>query len=358
VLSTRFEILAGKRIFVTGHTGFTGSWVSLWLQQLGAQVYGYALEPETKPSLFTELKLHASINHTIGDIRNRSELEASMEKVRPDLVLHLAAQPLVRRSYRNPVETFDINVQGTVNVLEASLKIASLQGVLCITTDKVYENYGSGKAFREEDRLGGSDPYSASKAAAEIAIASYRKSFFEPASIGLAVARGGNIIGGGDWSEDRLVPDFVRASQSGGLLEVRHPEATRPWQHVLALAEGYISILAGLLAEPEKYSRPFNFGSADEEPLTVSALISELSRITPGVKVSIEHSDIHEAQKLALDSSAAKNVLGWQPRWSTVETIKQTAHWYQRFYAGENPLQLCLQQIESWQMSKSTGGSK
>jgi len=348
--------LAGKRIFITGHTGFSGSWVSLWLEHLGAKVYGYALAPETSPSLFVELGLERSLVHTVGDIRDLPKLKRAMAEAEPDLVLHLAAQPLVRRSYREPVETFEVNVQGTVNVLESALSVPSVRGVLCITTDKIYENNGAGKAFTESDRLGGSDPYSASKAAAEIAIGSYRTSYFEPACIGLAVARGGNIIGGGDWSEDRLVPDFMRASQYGGSLTIRYPAATRPWQHVLALADGYITILAGLVDDRSQYSRAFNLGPADEAVLTVEGVLARLGAVVPGVEIIQEEASLYEAGQLALDSSLARSVFDWQPTWSTAEAIEQTALWYQRFFSGEDARRLCLEQIESWQSGDFGGG--
>ncbi|NVL42758.1 CDP-glucose 4,6-dehydratase, partial [Pseudomonas syringae pv. actinidiae] len=244
------DSLAGKKVLVTGHTGFTGGWACLWLKSIGAHVAGYSLAPETTPSLFEELGLENDVDSVLGDICDFDKLLQAVEAFQPDLILHLAAQPLVRRSYREPVQTFMVNAQGTAHVLEAARLVKSVRGVLCVTTDKVYKNNEWAWPYRENDPLGGKDPYSASKAAAEMIIQSYGASY--PFSQGLgpaiATARGGNIIGGGDWSEDRLIPDFVRAVNEGQVMTLRYPDATRPWQHVLALVHGYLVILAELLS--------------------------------------------------------------------------------------------------------------
>lgn len=351
------EALAGKRIFLTGHTGFTGSWVSIWLERIGAEVFGYSLAPETTPNLFEAAELSGSVMGRIADIRDYTSLFESMSAFKPDLVLHLAAQPLVRRSYTIPRETFDVNTQGTANVLEAARQVGDVQGVLCITTDKVYKNNETGVPFKEGDELGGQDPYSASKSAAELVISSYRASFpsGESTSPLIAVARGGNIIGGGDWSEDRLIPDFVRAYEAGSSLELRYPQATRPWQHVLALAEGYITILSGLVSEEaEKFAKAFNLGPLRQESVSVSSVLSKMKNVMQGVEIVNHVADLHEAGLLALDSSLAARTFGWKPAWDTNEVIEKTAEWYRAFLAGEkSAAQLCDEQIDSWLASKT-----
>lgn len=350
-MNQRFISLNGSRILVTGHTGFTGSWVSLWLKRLGADVIGYSLTPETQPNLFKELELENKVNHHIGDIRDFARLHKVVVDTQPDLVLHLAAQPLVRRSYRIPQETFEVNVTGTVNVMQAALSSRALKGVLCITTDKVYKNNDSGKPFVETDELGGSDPYSASKAAAELAIASYRQSFYSAAenSVPLVAARGGNIIGGGDWSEDRLIPDFIRAWQSNTKLEIRFPEATRPWQHVLGLADGYLNILTKMLDAPESLSPAYNLGPTSEQVIPVKDVVAALSEVIPQVAIQRGSSPLKEASQLQLDSSLARKELHWEPKWYGIEAIKQTASWYLSHSDGQGAEELCQSQIDSWE---------
>jgi CDP-glucose 4,6-dehydratase len=344
-----FENLAGARILVTGHTGFTGSWASRWLDRIGAEVIGYSLEPETNPSLFNELGLAQNLEHHIGDVRDSENLKKVTKNSKPDLILHLAAQPLVRRSYRVPQETFDVNVMGTVNLLDAALEVNSIKGVLCITTDKVYKNNDSGVAFKETDELGGSDPYSASKAAAELAISSYRESFYSKGSVPLIAARGGNIIGGGDWSEDRLIPDFVRSWSTSTKLEVRFPAATRPWQHVLSLVDGYLSILSAALEEESRsLSAAYNLGPDLSEVFSVGDLLKVLERGLTGVAVEFGESQLKEAQLLQLDSSLAAKELGWVPTVNTVEAIQMTGSWYKAFYHGQSALALCDEQIDFW----------
>jgi CDP-glucose 4,6-dehydratase len=352
-----FDALKGKRIFVTGHTGFTGSWVSIWLTRLGAEVFGYSLAPETTPSLFESAALADLVAGRIADVRDYDSILESMLAFKPDLVLHLAAQPLVRRSYRIPRETFDVNTQGTANVLEAARQVGGVRGVLCITTDKVYKNNETGVPFKEGDELGGQDPYSASKSAAEIVISSFRESFSwqDGSNPLIAVARGGNIIGGGDWSEDRLIPDYVRAYETGASIELRYPQATRPWQHVLALAEGYLTILAGLVsADAEKFSQAFNLGPLTEESVSVSNVLTQLGKVMPGVEI-VEHvSSLHEAGLLALDSTLASRTFGWNPKWQTSKVIQMTGDWYRAFITKEkSAYQLCEEQIDSWLASET-----
>ncbi len=351
--------LAGKRVFLTGHTGFSGSWASIWLNSIGAHVYGYSLAPESSPNLFDKANVGELVAGSIADIRNFEELHKQMSVFKPDLVLHLAAQPLVRKSYRLPRETFEINAQGTANVLEAARLVSSIRGVLCVTTDKVYKNLETEYRYSESDELGGKDPYSASKAAAEIIISSYRDSFRLEDSVSpiVSVARGGNIIGGGDWSEDRLIPDYIRSLISGEELKIRFPEATRPWQHVLSLIDGYLTILAGMLGpKANKFDRAFNLGPLEVESFSVSSVLSILSKELPGVVTNHHQTKLHEAGKLGLNSDLAALTFGWKPHWKTNEVIAKTASWYKDFLSGDVPARdLCLDQIESWKQSGTQG---
>jgi len=360
VVAKKFESeLAGKRIFVTGHTGFTGSWTSIWLHAMGAQVFGYSLSPDTSPNLFTEAKVDELVDGRLADIRDAEELRNQMSRFKPDLVLHLAAQSLVRRSYRIPEETFEVNAQGTANVLEAAGLVPSLKGILCITTDKVYKNLESDHRYVETDELGGKDPYSASKVEAEKIISSYRESARIRGSISpkIAVARGGNIIGGGDWSEDRLIPDYIRAFVSRKDLDIRFPEATRPWQHVLSLVDGYLTILSGMLgAEASQYDRAFNLGPIETEALSVSSVISLFSNELPGVRIKEQKPELEEAGKLGVNSDLASKTFGWKPSWSSEQVIRETACWYKDFLSRAQPARrLCLDQIDSWKQFGTKG---
>jgi CDP-glucose 4,6-dehydratase len=349
-VSQRFQALKGKRVFVTGHTGFTGSWACIWLNRLGCEVFGYSLEPETTPNLFTEAKVGELVQGKFADIRNFETLRDEITRFKPDVVLHLAAQPLVRRSYRIPRETFEINTQGTANLLEAARGVDSIKGILCITTDKVYRNLETDHRYIESDELGGKDPYSASKAAAELVIASYRssarvKGLEFPV---ISVARGGNIIGGGDWSEDRLIPDYIRAFVTNQDIKIRFPNATRPWQHVLSLVEGYLAILDGMLGtERKKFDCAFNLGPLEAKVYSVSFVLSLLSKEMPGVVVQEMMSEIQEAEKLGLNSDLAKVTFGWKPSWGTADMLKLTASWYKDYLIKAKPaLQLCTDQID------------
>ncbi len=344
--------LRGKRVFVTGHTGFTGSWASIWLDLLGAEVFGYSLEPETIPNLYTEAKVGDVVNGVFADIRDFERLRLELEKFQPDLVLHLAAQPLVRRSYRIPRETFEINAQGTANVLEAARLTPSVRGVLCITTDKVYKNLEKDYDYVESDELGGKDPYSASKAAAELIISGYRttlrgQGIHTPT---IAVARGGNIVGGGDWSEDRLIPDFIRAHESGEPLVLRYPDSTRPWQHVISLVDGYLTILSGMLREHgSTFDQAFNLGPMESAQFSVSEVVDLLSAEIPEVNVLREKSDLPEAGMLGLNSDLAVTTFAWRPRWSTQRVIHETATWYTDVLRQNgSAYQGCVNQIAKW----------
>lgn len=344
--------LAGKRVLVTGHTGFTGGWVCLWLKAIGVEVHGYALKPDTSPSFCKDIGLEKEIDSHIGDICDYNLLLREIQRIQPDLILHLAAQPLVRKSYREPVQTFLVNAQGTAHVLEAARNVGAVKGVLCVTTDKVYKNNEWPWPYRENDPLGGKDPYSASKAAAEMVIQSYAASFPHEKSLGpaIATARGGNIIGGGDWSEDRLIPDFVRAVKSGDALILRYPSATRPWQHVLALVEGYLMVLAGLISdEPAIYAKAWNLGPQEAKQFSVREVLELMSESWERPLLEYMDNPLPEAKTLALDSSLARNLLGWEPPWSTERVVRETAAWYRDYYKEpELSLSITLKQINTW----------
>jgi len=355
-----FDSYKGKRVLVTGHTGFKGSWLCEWLLMLGAEVHGYALKPPTNPSLFNQLQLSRRIaSHTLGDVRDLKHLTKVVKRVRPDIVFHLAAQPLVRESYRTPRETFDTNVMGTVNLLEAvrlSVQQSNPVSVVCITTDKVYENDNSGKPFVESSPLGGSDPYSASKGACEIAIQSYRRSFFSAPDcpVRVASARAGNVIGGGDWAVDRLVPDAMRAFFADKPLVVRNMASTRPWQHVLEPLSGYL-LLGERLCEDRSLAQAFNFGPDPKAVKTVGELVAELYATTGGFEV-VDKSDPKappEAKLLMLDSSKAARLLGWKPRWSFRRTLWETSEWYKGKHDFGSARQLCREQIAAYCETKA-----
>ncbi len=350
------QALSGKKILVTGHTGFTGSWVCLWLHSIGAKILGFSLLPETNPSLYTELGLDSKITSTIGDITDYHALSTLFEQFQPELVLHLAAQPLVRRSYAEPVSTFATNVIGTAHILEASRLTPTVKGVVCVTTDKVYKNHGWPWAYRENDALGGNDPYSASKAAAELVIQSYMASYgkLENSGLPIATARGGNIIGGGDWSEDRLIPDFVRAVTSGEKIKLRYPEAVRPWQHVLALSQGYLMLLSGLLSSPQKFARAWNMGPSESRSYTVNEVLEILFAQWQGTPIELLDNSLHESAVLTLDSSLARNLLGWVTPWDTRKVIAETANWYRDYYRQPaNAQNITLSQLQEWREALS-----
>jgi CDP-glucose 4,6-dehydratase len=338
----------GKRVLVTGHTGFKGSWLSLWLSEMGAEVSGLSLAPPTEPSLFRLLNgTRSPASEGILDIRDRVAVAARVMVTRPEIVFHLAAQPLVRAGYRDPLGTYETNVQGTANLLDALRIAPDVRAIVVVTTDKVYENPETGAAFRESDPLGGHDPYSASKAAAEIVTASYRQSFFAARRIGIATARAGNVIGGGDWAEDRLVPDAMRAWNSGRSLMVRRPDAVRPWQHVLEPLHGYIRLAEALWEDPD-FVPALNFGPDHKAAATVRTLL-ELARDAYGLGVT-EFAEVeegpHEAGYLMLDSSVAGQRLGYRPCWGLEETVTRTMDWYRRHHRGMSARGLCLNDIE------------
>lgn len=344
--------LAGRRVFVTGHTGFTGGWACLWLKSIGAEVAGYSLPPDTEPSLFGAVGLGGDTISSFGDICDYEPLRDAIAAFQPDLILHLAAQPLVRKSYREPLRTFLVNAQGTAHVLEAARAVKTVKGVLCVTTDKVYKNNEWPWPYRENDPLGGKDPYSASKAAAEMVIQSYAASYPWKDGQGpaIATARGGNIIGGGDWSEDRLIPDFVRAVVNEGSLVLRYPDATRPWQHVLALVHGYLVILAGLLSEdPARVAKAWNLGPHDAKQYSVRDVLELMSRNWQRPALEYMDNPLPEARALALDSSLARNQLNWIPAWDAEQVVRETAAWYRDYYADPASARaITLAQINAW----------
>lgn len=352
----------GRSVFVTGHTGFKGSWLTVWLSMLGARVSGYALEPDTEPSLFRAAGVERLCRHRVADVRNSAELRSALHEAAPDVVFHLAAQPLVRRSYEEPLQTVETNVLGTANLLEAIRLEGRSCAVVVVTSDKCYENREWVHGYREEDPLGGHDVYSASKAAAEIVTASYRRSFFPPSKleshgISLATARAGNVIGGGDWAADRLVPDAVAAIAAGGPVPVRNPSAVRPWQHVLEPLGAYLLLGARLLSsERESAARcceAWNFGPSLEASVPVAVLVEALAREW-GSGAWEDRSDPaapHEAGLLRLSIDKAWNRLGWAPRWSLEEAVRRTVEWYRSFHDGaasEALLRLCAAQIEAY----------
>ena len=339
----------GRRVLVTGHSGFKGAWLSFWLARMGAIVSGLSLQPATNPNLFTLLCLEFSVENNWLDIRDDESVRGVFESFQPEVVLHLAAQALVRPSYIAPSETFSTNIIGTLHVLEAARKTASVRSVVAVTTDKVYQNHEKGLAFEESDPLGGHDPYSASKAGAEMVISSYRKSFFEVAGIGVASARAGNVIGGGDWSVDRILPDAVRAWSTGQSLVVRNPRATRPWQHVLEPLAGYLCLAEHLFAQPES-AQDFNFGPDPSDVATVKEVVTKAQESfgVGNIEWGSVPDGLHEAQTLTLDNTKAKRLLGIHPVWNLQTALARTMNWYRLQNSGHRAVDLCEQDLQAY----------
>jgi CDP-glucose 4,6-dehydratase len=353
-MGINMEFWSNKKVLLTGHTGFKGSWLSLWLSRLGAEVHGYALEPETTPNIFSIAGVeHHLASSTIADIRDLSALSEAIETIQPDIIFHLAAQPLVRHSYEAPVETYSTNVMGTVNLFEAVRQSSSVKTVVNVTTDKCYENQEWVWSYREDEAMGGHDPYSSSKGCSELVTAAYRRSFLARAGVGVASARAGNVIGGGDWARDRLIPDFLRAMDENETVVIRSPAAIRPWQHVLEPLSGYLLLAEKLYSEPREYAQAWNFGPSEHDARNVEWIVKRLVSSIPGTAWKHDKSGHpHEAHYLKLDSSKARNHLQWQPRWNLETALEKIIEWHQGWRNGEDMNQLTMQQIADYERMK------
>ena len=342
----------GKRVFLTGHTGFKGSWLSIWLQTMGANVKGYALAPATTPSLFTEANVAIGMESEIGDIRNAEQISSSMVSFDPEVLIHMAAQPLVRLSYREPVVTYETNVMGTINVLEAARKCSNLKAIVNVTTDKCYENREWVWGYRETEPMGGHDPYSNSKGCAELVTSAYRLSFFNTSnSAALSSARAGNVIGGGDWSDDRLIPDILKSFERNKPVIIRNPSATRPWQHVLEPLSGYLILAQKLFSEGKMFAEGWNFGPRDEDVKTVEYILDHMvDKWGKGASWKLDSSpQPHEAQLLKLDISKATNRLKWYPKWSLKTTLDSIIEWELARLDKNDMREFTSKQIQSYQ---------
>jgi CDP-glucose 4,6-dehydratase len=373
----------GRQVFITGHTGFKGSWLALWLLRRGALVSGYSLDVPTTPSLFETLGLAEEIRHFAGDVRDAEYLTRVLESEQPEIVFHLAAQPLVRRGFRHPKQTFDVNVGGTVNLLEAVRQTKSVRGVICVTSDKCYDPRGWEWGQRENDQLGGVDPYGASKAAAELVAAAYRESYFSASQpfltamesveeeslshtggIGLATVRAGNVIGGGDWAEDRLVPDCIRALVADEPISIRRPESTRPWQHVLEPLAGYLILAKRLYDHPRRFSGAWNFGPSVDSARSVAEMVHEITRFWGyGQWIrTVDHQlpEAHERDHLRLCSDKAISLLNWRPQWNLSAALKRTVEWYRAYYwhgSGPELRGMSERQIRQYELGSGLSSS-
>lgn len=341
----------GKRVFLTGHTGFKGGWLALWLSEMGAEVHGYALTPSTDPSFCAVTGLVDRLaGSTIADIRDAAALGNALRSAAPEVVLHLAAQPLVRYSYAAPVKTYAVNVMGTVNLLEAIRQTAGVKAVVNVTTDKCYENRERNAPYAEDEALGGYDPYSSSKACSELVTSAYRRSFLAGQGVALASARAGNVIGGGDWSADRLLPDFLRTIDSGDSLVIRYPHAIRPWQHVLEPLSGYLQLAEKLYSEGTAFAEAWNFGPEEVDSRPVEWLVNTLCARMPSARWTREDApQLHEAGTLKLDSSKAKQRLKWHPRWALDQALAHTVDWHLAWRNGGDMCEFSLQQIAAYE---------
>ena len=347
------NIYQGKRVFLMGHTGFKGSWLALWLTKLGAEVCGYSLAPNTEPSMFKELSIENRIaKSVIGDILDDAALEKTMQDFQPEIVFHLAAQPLVRLSYAEPVLTYKTNVIGTLNVLEAARKCPSVKAFVNITTDKCYENKEVNRGYREDEPMGGHDMYSSSKGCVEIMSSSFRRSFLQK-GYAMATARAGNVIGGGDWALDRLIPDCVRFINAGQKIEIRNPVAVRPWQHVLEPLSGYLLLGQKLLEHGLHYADGFNFGPNEASVLKVAEVAQKVTEFYGKGEVIVhKRDDLHEANLLMLNIEKAEKVLGWTPTYTANQAIEKTVEWYRHFYAKDTDMyKFTINQIENYEES-------
>ena len=345
------SIWAGRRVLVTGHTGFKGSWLSLWLHSLGAEVTGFALPPPTEPSLFAAAGIEALVHHVEGDVREFAAVRSVVEAAQPEIIFHLAAQPLVRRSYVEPVETYATNVMGTVHLLEAARQVPGVAGIVCVTSDKCYENREWVWPYRESDPMGGHDPYSSSKGCAELVASAWRSSFFSDGGPALATVRAGNVIGGGDWAADRLVPDLVRAFERGAAPLIRSPDSVRPWQHVLEALGGYLLIAERLLAGERAFADAWNFGPSDEDARPVGWIVERM-RTAWGGATNAPIPDCaprpHEAGLLRLDCSKARAALGWRPALTLDAALEWIVEWHKSVAAGGGARAATLAQIAAY----------
>lgn len=348
------DFYKNKRVFITGASGFKGCWLSIWLTLFGAEVCGYSLEPNTFPSMFSELGIDKKIQNVYGNILDKRKLHKTMSNFKPDMVFHLAAQPLVRLSYSEPLLTYETNVIGTLNVLQEAVKSPSIKAFVNVTTDKCYENIEENHAYSENEPMGGYDMYSSSKACVEIMSSSFRRSFLESEkNYAMATARAGNVIGGGDWALDRLVPDCVRAINKDIPIEIRNPIAVRPWQHVLEPLSGYMVLGQKLFEEGAKYASAFNFGPNEDSVLTVADLAKKVTEYYGKGQVIVgAKSPLHEANLLMLNIEKAKNILGWTPTYKANEAIKEAVDWYKAFYGGENMFDFTTKQIKNFEKVK------
>jgi CDP-glucose 4,6-dehydratase len=342
---------SGKKVFLTGHTGFKGSWLSLWLQMMGADLKGYSLVPNTSPNLYTKAKVFENMESEIGDIRDLSSISKSMQDFNPDILIHMAAQPLVRLSYQEPVETFSTNVMGTVNVLEAARNCSNLKSIVSVTTDKCYENKEWEWGYRENEPMGGHDPYSSSKGCAELVTAAYRRSFFsskETAS--LASARAGNVIGGGDWAEDRLIPDILNAFERSEPVIIRNPLSTRPWQHVLEPLSGYLLLAEHLYVLGDEFAEGWNFGPVDDDCKSVGWILDKMvNKWGNGASWDLDlNNNPHEANFLKLDCSKAASRLKWHPKWKLEYTLELIINWHQNYLSKGNINEECINEIKNY----------
>lgn len=356
-MNSKYNFWKNKKVLLTGHTGFKGGWLSLWLAQLGAKVTGYSLAAPTNPNFFDALDIAGKIDYTYeGDIRNLDFLSKIINKHKPEIIFHMAAQPLVRFSYQNPIETYSTNVMGTVNLLEAVRNCSEVRGVVVVTSDKCYENREQRYRYKEYDRLGGHDPYSNSKACAELVTQAYNLSYFNrsESSTKVATVRAGNVIGGGDWAEDRLIPDIIRALSNNQSPIIRHPDAIRPWQHVLEPLSGYLTV-GRYLYNNEHFECPsWNFGPAAENEQTVSFIADNICKIWGNGKILPtaikEHSAPHEATLLSLDNLKAEQELQWKPKWDIYTSLEKTIEWYKKYYSNREVEQITLQQLSEYQL--------
>jgi len=339
----------GKRVFLTGHTGFKGSWLSMWLASLGVEVKGYALNPPTSPSLFNEAKVGSIIDSKIGDIRDKNKLHENMTAFNPDILIHMAAQPLVRYSYEAPVETYEVNVIGTVNVLEVARSCPNLKAIVNITTDKCYENDERSEGYKENDPMGGHDPYSSSKGCAELVTSAYRRSFFQEQGVGLASVRAGNVIGGGDWANDRLIPDILRSFEKNKPVVIRNPKAVRPWQHVLEPLSGYLILAQKLYKNREEYAESWNFGPNEEDVKPVDWILEKMIDKWPHSSWEVDNnSNHHEAGFLKLDITKTESKLDWNPVWNLSQALEKIIDWHKAWINEKNMQAICLKEIDEY----------